>query len=50
MANLRRQNGREKPWRVRCFGIGNEFSDCRLTDAGFGAKLPAKAVVVLELQ
>jgi alpha-N-arabinofuranosidase len=24
MANLRKQNGREKPWKVRLFGVGNE--------------------------
>ena len=24
MANLRRQNGREKPWNIKYFGIGNE--------------------------
>ncbi|MCP5521354.1 MAG: alpha-N-arabinofuranosidase [Verrucomicrobiales bacterium] len=28
MANLRRQNGREKPWKVRYFGIGNESWGC----------------------
>ena len=28
MANLRRQNGREKPWRVAYFGIGNEPWGC----------------------
>jgi len=28
MANLRRQNGREKPWRVPYFGIGNEPWGC----------------------
>ncbi|MHC4117712.1 MAG: alpha-N-arabinofuranosidase [Planctomycetota bacterium] len=28
MANLRRQNGREKPWRVRYFGVGNENWGC----------------------
>lgn len=28
MANLRRQNGREQPWRVRYFGIGNESWGC----------------------
>ena len=27
-ANLRRQNGREKPWRVAYFGIGNEPWGC----------------------
>lgn len=24
MANLRKQNGREKPWKVKFFGVGNE--------------------------
>jgi alpha-N-arabinofuranosidase len=28
MANLRRQSGREKPWRVAYFGIGNEPWGC----------------------
>jgi len=28
MARLRRQNGREKPWRVRYFGVGNENWGC----------------------
>jgi len=28
MANLRRQNGREKPWRVAYFGVGNEPWGC----------------------
>ncbi len=28
MANLRRQNGREKPWRLGYFGIGNEPWGC----------------------
>lgn len=28
MANLRRANGREKPWKVRYFGVGNENWGC----------------------
>ena len=28
LANLRRKNGREKPWRVRYFGVGNENWGC----------------------
>jgi alpha-N-arabinofuranosidase len=28
MANLRRQNGREKPWRLKYFGVGNENWAC----------------------
>ncbi len=28
MANLRRKNGREKPWRVKYFGVGNENWGC----------------------
>ncbi len=28
LANLRRQNGREKPWRVGFFGVGNESWGC----------------------
>jgi alpha-N-arabinofuranosidase len=28
MANLRRQNGRDKPWRVSYFGVGNESWGC----------------------
>ncbi len=28
MANLRRKNGRDKPWRVRYFGVGNESWGC----------------------
>jgi Alpha-L-arabinofuranosidase len=28
MANLRRQNGREKPWKVAFFGVGNESWGC----------------------
>ena len=28
MANLRRQNGREKPWKVKYWGIGNENWGC----------------------
>ena len=28
IANLRRQNGRDKPWRVRYFGVGNESWGC----------------------
>lgn len=28
MANLRRQNGRDKPWKVHFFGVGNESWGC----------------------
>jgi alpha-L-arabinofuranosidase len=28
MANLRRKNGREEPWRVKYFGVGNESWGC----------------------
>lgn len=28
MANLRRKNGREKPWNVKYFGVGNESWGC----------------------
>lgn len=28
MANLRRKNGREKPWKVEFFGVGNESWGC----------------------
>jgi alpha-L-arabinofuranosidase len=28
MANLRRQNGREKPWKLAYFGVGNESWGC----------------------
>ena len=28
MANLRRQNGRDEPWRVAYFGVGNESWGC----------------------
>ncbi len=28
MANLRRANGREKPWRIKYFGVGNENWGC----------------------
>jgi alpha-N-arabinofuranosidase len=28
LANLRRSNGREQPWRVRYFGVGNESWGC----------------------
>lgn len=28
MANLRKQNGREKPWKVQYFGVGNENWGC----------------------
>jgi alpha-N-arabinofuranosidase len=28
MANLRRQNGRQEPWKLRYFGIGNESWGC----------------------
>ena len=28
MANLRRQNGRDQPWKVRYFGVGNESWGC----------------------
>ena len=28
MANLRRQNGRDKPWRIKYFGVGNESWGC----------------------
>jgi alpha-N-arabinofuranosidase len=28
LANLRRQNGREKPWKVKYFGVGNENWGC----------------------
>ncbi len=28
MANLRRENGREKPWKVKYFGVGNENWGC----------------------
>ena len=28
MANLRRQNGRDKPWKIKYFGVGNENWGC----------------------
>jgi alpha-N-arabinofuranosidase len=28
LANLRRQNGRDKPWKVKYFGVGNESWGC----------------------
>lgn len=28
MANLRRENGREKPWKLKYFGVGNESWGC----------------------
>jgi alpha-L-arabinofuranosidase len=28
LANLRRQNGRDEPWRIRYFGVGNESWGC----------------------
>jgi alpha-N-arabinofuranosidase len=28
LANLRRQNGREKPWKIKYFGVGNESWGC----------------------
>ena len=28
MANLRRQNGRDKPWKLKYFGVGNESWGC----------------------
>jgi len=28
MANLRRENGRDKPWRLKYFGVGNESWGC----------------------
>jgi alpha-L-arabinofuranosidase len=28
MANLRRQNGREQPWKIKYFGVGNESWGC----------------------
>ena len=28
MANLRRKNGREKPWKIAYFGVGNENWGC----------------------
>ncbi|GAB3176837.1 alpha-L-arabinofuranosidase C-terminal domain-containing protein [Nesterenkonia halophila] len=39
MARLRRQNGREEPWQVAFFGIGNEPWGCggNLTAAQYGA-------------
>ena len=37
MANLRRQNGREKPWKVKYFGVGNESWGCggNMTPEGY---------------
>ena len=37
MANLRKQNGREKPWKVRFFGVGNENWGCggNMTPEGY---------------
>ena len=37
MANLRKQNGREKPWRVKYFGVGNENWGCggNMTPEGY---------------
>jgi alpha-N-arabinofuranosidase len=37
MANLRKQNGREKPWKVRLFGVGNENWGCggNMTPEGY---------------
>ena len=28
MANLRRKNGRDKPWKIKYFGVGNENWGC----------------------
>jgi alpha-N-arabinofuranosidase len=28
LANLRRQNGRDKPWKLAYFGVGNESWGC----------------------
>jgi alpha-N-arabinofuranosidase len=28
MANLRRQNGQDKPWKVKFWGVGNENWGC----------------------
>ncbi len=40
MADLRRKNGREKPWRVKYFGVGNENWGCGGSmDAEFYANL-----------
>lgn len=37
MANLRRQNGREKPWKVEMWGVGNENWGCggNMTPEGY---------------
>jgi alpha-N-arabinofuranosidase len=37
MAKLRKQNGREKPWRVKFFGVGNENWGCggNMTPEGY---------------
>lgn len=37
MANLRRQNGREKPWKIRYWGVGNENWGCggNMSAAGY---------------
>jgi alpha-N-arabinofuranosidase len=37
MANLRKQNGREKPWKVHFFGVGNESWGCggNMTPEGY---------------
>jgi len=37
MANLRRENGREKPWNVKFWGVGNENWGCggNMTAAGY---------------
>ena len=37
MANLRKQNGREKPWKVKFFGVGNENWGCggNMTPEGY---------------
>lgn len=40
MTNLRKKNGREKPWNVKFFGVGNENWGCggNMTAAGYAEK------------
>ena len=41
MAKLRKENGREKPWKVKFFGVGNESWGTPELKAvyGFGYKM-----------
>ena len=50
MADLRRQNGRDKPWKLRYFGVGNENWGCGGNMTASVLRRPVQAIPDLRAQ